>query len=223
MHDSICLWGDSIGKGVVFDEQRGRYTVCRESCGAMLSQIVRFKNFSVMGQTTREGLARMKTAVIEPRSAIVIEYGGNDCNLDWKAASERPDEPQYGKVPIDEFGDNLMEMIRTARTAGADPMLVLPPPVISDRFFDWVSRGLNADGILAYLGDVDAIFRWQAGYADRVRETAAAANVPLIDIRTPIMNNERIGDLYCVDGMHPNAAGQRVIYSAVLEYIALTA
>ena len=28
----ICVWGDSIAKGVVFDEQRGRYVICRDNC-----------------------------------------------------------------------------------------------------------------------------------------------------------------------------------------------
>lgn len=216
---NICLWGDSIGKGVVFDEQRKRYAICRESCATMLSQIATLRNFSVMGQTTREGLARMKTADIAPNDVIAIEYGGNDCDLDWKSAAEHPDVSQYGKVPIDEFGDNLTEMIQIARGAGAEPMLVLPPPILSQRFFNWVSRGLNAAGILKYLGDTEAIYRWQAGYADRVRETAAAANVPLIDIRTPFMNAASIDSLYCIDGMHPNAEGQRTIFDAIRKYI----
>ena len=115
---NICLWGDSIGKGVVFDEQRKRYAICRESCATMLSQIASLRNFSVMGQTTREGLARMKTADIAPNDVIAIEYGGNDCDLDWKSAAEHPDVSQYGKVPIDEFADNLSEMIQIARGAG---------------------------------------------------------------------------------------------------------
>ncbi len=219
LYENICLWGDSIGKGVVFDEQRNRYAICRESCAAMLSRIINLRNYSVMGQTTREALERMRKADIAPGAIIAIEYGGNDCDLDWKSVAEHPDIPQYGRVPIDEFGGNLSQMISIARSAGARPMLILPPPVLSQRFFNWVSRGLNAGGILEYLGDAHAIFRWQAGYADRVRRIAAEESVPLIDIRTPILDAGCIEDLYCIDGMHPNAAGQRTIYGAILKYI----
>ena len=50
----LSIWGDSIAKGVVFDEQRGRYAVCRDNCVSRLSRDagVDVENFSVMGNTT---------------------------------------------------------------------------------------------------------------------------------------------------------------------------
>lgn len=215
--DGLSVWGDSIAKGVVFDEARGRYVICRDNCLMKLSRDagVPVENHSVMGQTSAQGLERMCAGSLKAGEVAVIEYGGNDCDLDWKAVSEHPEEMQYGKVPVEKFVRNLAEMVRRTREAGMLPVLVTPPPLIAQRYFDWVSRGLNKVNILNYLGDVEHIYRWQANYADHVRALAEKLNVRLVDIRSRMLETGRLPELMCVDGIHPNAAGHAVIYDAV--------
>lgn len=215
---NLAVWGDSIAKGVVYDEQRGRYAVCRESCLMKLSREagVQVKNHSVMGQTSADGLRRMRMEQMRQGEVAVIEYGGNDCDLDWKAASEHPDQMQQGRVPVDEFAANLEEMVRMTREGGMKPVLVTPPPLVAERYFEWVSRGLNRENILKYLGDVDHIFRWQADYAERVREEAEKLDVCLVDIRSRMLaEGEKLPELMCADGIHPNERGHRLIYETV--------
>ena len=209
---SLSVWGDSIAKGVVFDEERGRYAVCRDNCLSKLSRDagVRVENHSVMGQTSEKGLERMVPEALAAGEIAVIEYGGNDCDLDWKAVSEHPEQMQYGRVPVERFVENLTEMVRRARA-----VLVTPPPLIAQRYFDWVSRGLNRENILKYLGDVEHIFRWQANYADHVRALAEKLGVRLVDIRSRMLESGCLGELMCVDGIHPNARGHELIYEAV--------
>ena len=213
----LCVWGDSIAKGVVFDETRGRYAVCRENCLMKLGREkgVSISNYSVMGQTTEHGLERMRPEQMKAGSVAVIEYGGNDCDLDWKAVSEHPEERQFGKVPIEQFAKNIVEMVRRVREAGMRPVLVTPPPLVAERYYEWVSRGLNAVNILKYLGDVEAIYRWQAGYAEKVKELAGQLGVRLVDIRSRMLDAGRLEDMMCVDGIHPNEQGHRAIYEAV--------
>lgn len=213
----LSVWGDSIAKGVVFDEARGRYTVLKDSCLGKLAREdgVPVENHSVMGQTSESGLARMRPDALKAGEVAVIEYGGNDCDLDWKAVSEHPEVEQFGRVPIGKFAQNLREMVRRAREAGMRPVLVTPPPLIAQRYFNWVARGLNAENILNYLGDVEHIFRWQAGYAECVRSLAKELGVRLVDIRSRMLETGRLPELMCVDGIHPNAAGHAVIYEAV--------
>ncbi len=215
---SACLsvWGDSIAKGVIFDEVRGRYAICRDSCLQLLKRErgLTVENHSVMGQTSEDGLTRMQPQTLKPGEVAVIEYGGNDCDLDWKAVAEHPDVLQYGKVPVEKFSENMEEMVRRVQAADAQPVLVTPPPLISQRYFDWVSRGLNADYILQYLGDVEAIFRWQENYANHVSTLAERLHVKLVDIRSCLLQ-EDTGELMCIDGIHPNERGHRVIYEAV--------
>ena len=39
MYDKVLsVWGDSIAKGVIFDEERGRYAVLRDSCLSRLAR-----------------------------------------------------------------------------------------------------------------------------------------------------------------------------------------
>ena len=213
----LNVWGDSIAKGVVFDETRGRYAICRDNCLLKLSREtgIPVENFSVMGQTSDAGLERMRTGGLAPGRAAVIEYGGNDCDVDWRAISENPEQVQYGKVPLERFVRNLTEMVRRAREAEMLPVLVTPPPLIAQRYFDWVRRGLNGENILKYLGDVDHIYRWQEEYANQVRALAERLNVLLVDIRSRMLESGRLDELICVDGIHPNAKGHEVIFEAV--------
>lgn len=214
---NLSVWGDSIAKGVVFDEARGRYVVLKENCLSRLNRAlgVNVENHSVMGQTSRKGLERMRPEALKAGEVAVIEYGGNDCDLDWKAVSEHPEVEQFGNVPVEQFDQNLTEMVRRAREAEMLPVLVTPPPLIAERYFAWVSRGLNAENILKYLGDVEHIFRWQENYAAHVRALSTKLGVRLVDIRSRMLESGRLGELMCVDGIHPNARGHEVIFETV--------
>ncbi len=216
--EGLSVWGDSIAKGVVYDESRGRYAVCRENCLTRLSreQGIPVENHSVMGQTSEAGLERMCAGGLKPGWAAVIEYGGNDCDLDWKAVSEHPEEMQYGKVPVERFSENLKQMVRRAREAGMLPVLVTPPPLIAQRYYDWICRGLNRENILRYLGDVEHIYRWQDNYAQHVRKLARELGVRLVDIREKLLAAGKLPELMCVDGIHPNARGHELLYRAVV-------
>ena len=77
----LSIWGDSIAKGVVFDEQRGRYAVCRDNCVSRLSRDagVDVENFSVMGNTTEQGLRRMEGCLLYTSQFQIVElrHGGD--------------------------------------------------------------------------------------------------------------------------------------------------
>lgn len=210
----LSIWGDSIAKGVVFDEQRGRYAVCRDNCVSRLSRDagVDVENFSVMGNTTEQGLKRMEGQPLKPGNLAVIEFGGNDCDLDWAAACEHPEVEQHGRVPLEAFGENLRAMVRRVRDGGMIPALVTPPPLVAQRYFDWVSRKLDKARILNYLGDVEHIYRWQERYALMIRRVAARENAMLLDVRDWFLSQARFTDLMCVDGIHPNARGHELLF-----------
>lgn len=110
-------------------------------------------------------------------------------------------------------------MVTRARQFGLKPILSTPIPVIADRYFEWISKPLDREKILNYLGAAEYIYRWQERYDIAVREIAAAAGVKLFDIRTRFLQERRIGDFMSIDGIHPNAKGHELIKDTVLEYL----
>ena len=206
---SISLWGDSIGKGVIYDEARGRYAILKENCVSLLSKTLGcpIENHAVMGATASQGMERMRDAFLREGGLAVIEFGGNDCDMPWKEISEAPEKEYLPRATVEEFTRSLTTLVGRVRSAGMEAMLVTPPPLDAERYFAWVSRGLNADAILAFLGDVQHIYRWQERYAVAVRDVAARTGCRLLDLRDAFLDVRSIGDYFCLDGIHPNARG----------------
>ena len=210
----LSVWGDSIAKGVIYDEGRGRYIVYRDNCLMRLSREngLAVENFALMGNTSQQALERMECQSLTPGNVAIIEFGGNDCDQDWKAADEHPEQMQKGKVPLEDFGRNILAMVQKVREGGMVPALVTPPPLVSQRYFEWVSKGLNPSRILSYLGDVEHIYRWQERYALVIRRVAQKENTLLLDVRDLFLSQNRFTDYMCVDGIHPNAKGHALLY-----------
>lgn len=209
----ISLWGDSIGKGIIFDEARGRYAIYRDNLFNVLRGAldIPVENYAMMGATAGYGAERMDKAQLRPGSVAVIEFGGNDCDMPWEDIAREPGGEYAPRMPIDEFSDALRHMIARARAAGAIPVLVTPPPLDARRYFEWISRGRCAENIIKYLGDVQYIYRWQEHYANRVRALARETGAMLCDLRDRLLLCRNIDRLLCVDGIHPNPDGYGLI------------
>ncbi len=212
MTGCVTLWGDSIGKGVIYNEARKRYCLARQRCTVLMeAEGMSIDSHTRMGATIGEGFAEFQDTIVPAGSIAVIEYGGNDCDLDWDAVSADPETFHDGKTPLPQFKNLLARFIRTARRRGLRPAAAVPPPLEARRYFAWIARGRDAKRILRYLVDVQHIYRWQERYANAVREVAAEENCPVLDLRTPFLDAKDLPSLICIDGIHPNEAGQRLI------------
>ena len=62
MEENICILGDSIAKGVVFDAQRNRYTIANNNLGKQLAEMYdcSVTNLSKFGNTVTDGLSRFE-------------------------------------------------------------------------------------------------------------------------------------------------------------------
>jgi lysophospholipase L1-like esterase len=223
MIEQICAFGDSIFKGVVFDTLRGKYTFLKNSFANILGvkNGLMIDNYSKFGCTVGTGVK-----IIERHSSDIpkyrytaLEFGGNDCDFDWKAISERPDDEHFPKTPIDEFEKTYSNIIDNINARGSRPVLFSLPPLNAPKYFAWISRGLNADNILKWLGDVEHIYRWHEMYNIAVMKLAASKNVPLIDIRNAFLKCRNYQSLFCEDGIHPNEAGHALISNVITDYI----
>ena len=220
MKEKIVLWGDSIGKGVIFSEVRRRYCLAKDRCVNLLrAEGYTIEDNARMGATITEGFEEFTAAPAEAGDVVVIEYGGNDCDIDWDAVAGEPEIFHDGKTPLPLFRDTLRRFITEIRRRCQKPVAVIPPPLEAGRYFRWIARGRNAGKILDYLSDVQHIYRWHERYANAVREAAQDQACPLLDLRMPFLDARDLRALMCEDGIHPNEDGQRLMAQAVLRQI----
>ncbi|MDD3334082.1 MAG: SGNH/GDSL hydrolase family protein [Eubacteriales bacterium] len=218
-YSEIHVWGDSLARGIIYNENRQRYAISGERCTGRLSEALgcKVENHSVMGATILDGFKNFSSFPVVPDALCAIEYGGNDCDLDWAAVAEHPKDPIVAKVPLELYTQTLKVFVALVRERGMHPLLVTSPPLDAPRYFDWVTRNVNKQNVLAALGDVNHIYRWQERYTIALRQTAFDLECPLLDIRDWFLALNRYEDYICVDGIHPNDRGHRLIADAVLE------
>ena len=219
----IQVWGDSIAVGITYDEQRKRYVISRERCPKRISDELQVKvvNNSKMGATVLDGLARFEAAPPAEGALCVLEYGGNDCNMDWAYVAGHPEEAPKAAVDLAEFARKLEEFIQKIVDKRMKPMLITPLPLHAEKFFNWVSQGLNRDAILQAIGEVQNIYGWQERYANAVRAVAAKTRTQLLDLRDTFLANKEYPALICRDGMHLMDDGYRYIADYLVRRIRL--
>lgn len=213
---TIALFGDSIGRGVTYDTARGRYIYLKEGFDKLIraeSGLV-IDNHSRFGALALEGLAEFLAQPQITADAVAIQYGGNDCTPDWKAAAADPEHMHPAQVPLGEFESVLTRFVNAVKKLGKPAVLVTPPPLVAERFVPWISKGLDAAAILRFLGDVHHVYRWQEQYALAVHKVARLTQSKLFDLRAFFLAERDLGSLYCEDGMHPNQTGHALIAKA---------
>ena len=125
------VWGDSVARGVVYDDSRARYVLSKSSAVKLVSDALGIEiiNRSRMGMTANEGLDMLKRDISSGMSAdiAIIEFGGNDCDFDWRSISETPHDVHLPRTTAEVFENKMKMMISEVRAAGMRPYLVTLP------------------------------------------------------------------------------------------------
>jgi len=214
MH-SVCIFGDSIAKGVILDEPKNRYMLLKDSFANIIQrqQNIIISNYSKFGCTISMGSSIFNKHGNDIRQfdCTVLEFGGNDCDYNWSEVSEKPYEKHQCNTPINQFREQYIALIEQVRNNGGRPLLLTLPPIDSGRYFKWISKGLNAKNILIFLGDIEKIHSWQGMYSSTISDLAKACKVPFIDLRAAFLEKKNYQDYLCEDGIHPNRDGHYLI------------
>ncbi len=221
----VVIWGDSLARGVVFDEERNRYRI---SPAAAVSYVAEktgmdIKNRARMGMTAEAGLSAMRADLASGMEGDIafLEFGGNDSDFDWRAVSEAPEAEHLPKTPLLTYENTMREMIELARSRNMRVVLCTLPPIISDRYFSFVARdGLNEGNILRWLGDKDKIYRYHERYSLSLARLARRYDARLLDLRAAFLEKWSPSPYFCKDGIHPNDKGQQLIAETVLRALA---
>lgn len=216
----LLIFGDSIAKGVTY--QDGRYHLCAgHNFDALREKGLDVQNFAKMGACTDLGLeiVKKRLSACEEETTAAFSFGGNDCDFDWQAVSDRPEDEHLPKIPAKAFLENYRAMVQLAKGAGARVIMTSLVPLESHRFLNFVSQGKSKERILAWLGDADRIFRWQEYYNDLVCRLSRELSVPLLDLRPEFLRSPVFPSLISDDGIHPTQAGHDLVHRCAWEAV----
>jgi lysophospholipase L1-like esterase len=167
-------------------------------------------NAGIGDTTTRDAVARLDHDVRRHHpDLVVVQFGINDSWIDADEGRTRPRLTRAG------FRRNLEHIIRTLELDGARIVLMTPNPM---RWYDpyYVETFEQHPGLL----DTHAVRGLDAlldRYAEDARAVARAERVALVDVLEAFESygkvpGQSIGELLLAgDGIHPNAAGQRLV------------
>lgn len=221
---NCMLLGDSISKGVIYDDEKKRYVTLKDNYTSLIEGKINLNiyNASRFGNTITKGIERLDNDVVKIHpDIVVIEFGGNDCDFNWDEVASSPDENHNPNTDFDIFKNSLHNLIDCLRKEGMFPVVFSIPPIDSDRYFDWISKNdeKKATGILKWLGTKNKIYWWQERYNSAIIEASVETNTPWVDIRSAFLQQPDYRTLLCSDGIHPNPDGHKVIAGRIMDFI----
>lgn len=220
----LIVAGDSISKGVVFNEEKGKYTMLKENYVSIIGQKINgsITNLSKFGATITKGVEKLKGCFFQDKADIVLlEYGGNDCDFKWDEIAADPDSEHLPNTDFNSFENTMKDTISLIKEGGAVPVLMTLPPLNADSYFKWVSKNdpQNASNILKWLGSVTKIYWWQERYNSLIIKIAEETTTKWIDIRGAFLQYADFSKFLCIDGIHPNEEGHILMAQKILDYI----
>ena len=203
---NLIAYGDSIMKGVRYSD--GKYSVSSfweqrlKDCYGL--DIINRSRFGCTIQKALPVIKKKAASEEESGSLVFLEFGGNDCDYDWKSISDDPTGRHQCKTPPEVFVSDYRDAIAVLRNNGSHPVMLTLPPIISERYLNFICRNGNSrSNILNWLGSVFSIERWQKTYSDLIRQIAREEQVALIDLREAFPCSEKeLNVLICEDGIH---------------------
>lgn len=222
---NISIWGDSVLRGIVYDDDASKYVFLHNSCISETAKNfdLSYINNSKFGMTAPKAFERMKkyfeTNSTKPDFAL-IELGGNDCDFDWGAVAADPGMDFQPNTPIEQYEATIIAMIQTLREKGIEPVLANLHPIDAVKYFDWITKdGLSKEAIMKWLKDVFKIYRFQELYSLTINKISKQLDVRMVDIRNAFLKAGNLLDLLCKDGIHPNEKGHEIMAKCLKEYI----
>ncbi|MCQ2386078.1 MAG: SGNH/GDSL hydrolase family protein [Clostridia bacterium] len=225
---NVVIWGDSVAKGVVLDDVKGRYVITKDSAAATFAAKtgVNLINRSRMGMTSADGQKQleydMERGIVA--DTALIGFGGNDSDFDWSAVSQSPDAEHLPKSTLPVFESNMRSMIEALLKRNVTVVVPTLPPVLSEKYFAFFTHGgishnktLNGSNILRWLGGYDTIASFHDRYSEVIRRLVKEYALKPVDLFSAFSAQKDLHSFYCSDGIHPNEKGQKLIARVMLE------
>jgi len=221
---TIVAYGDSITKGVVYDNEKSKYTFLKENFTKIIGNYIKGSvyNEGKFGNTIMRGMSNMYNNVIKKSpDMVLVEFGGNDSDYKWDEIAKNPEMEYKPNTDIYTFRETLLKMIDTLKDHNIIPVLMTLPPIDHLKYFKWITRqdSFAEQNILHWLGTKDNLFTLHNSYSEMITEVANETNTALIDVRTGFLEYSDYSQFLCKDGIHPNMEGQSLIATVILKFI----
>ncbi|MDY0210886.1 MAG: SGNH/GDSL hydrolase family protein [Acholeplasma sp.] len=218
--NKITIIGDSLLKGVVYDETIHRHKVLKNSgINQLVTNGFEIDNMAKFGLTIDKASKLIKEEVLSKNQKVLIEIGGNDCDYNWDDVSLDPYKPHQTKTPLSQFETSLEALISYLLERDVQPVLVSIPPLDDRLFFDFISKNRDKNSIMAFLGETKKIYYHQQQYNDVIKKVSDKYQTAYIPLRETIESFGNLKSLYCLDGMHLNELGQTIIFETIKKYL----
>ena len=224
MSNKIYVFGDSVLKGVVLDENLGKYKVIPAESTRELARLSGrdLINRSIFGATITKARQVIKRTLKRKDDCgiAVLEFGGNDCNFQWQQVSDKPGADHVPQTDPDRFIQVYEEIIRDLQARGIKVVVMNLPPIDSEYYLEYlVNSGLDRQSLLEFLGDTAMISRFQELYSNLSERVALRTGALLVDVRSRFLKLRNYREYICLDGLHPSAEGHRIIYEAFADLV----
>lgn len=220
----LSAFGDSVLKGVILEGDKYKISkksfanICEEKLGIKVENKAKFGSTVKVGEKSIE--KNIELIKNSQSKYVVMEFGGNDSDYNWKEISETPYEEHKPKTEINNFTKTYTELINIIKKLGKIPTILSLPPIDCEKYFSTISKGLNGENILKWLkGNKQFITNWHERYNVEVFKLAIANNVPIVDITSKFLEEKKYEKYLCDDGIHPNEKGHQIIAEAITEHI----
>ena len=221
----LAALGDSIIKGVLFTPEEngfGHYSLSDHNIADLVADNLHCEvvNLGKMGCTIETGERILERHInsLEGTKYVLMCYGGNDSDYDWKAIADHPDREHHPKTPLRIFEKTYARIVNKVRDMGYTPLVMSLPPMDAQQYFDFFTSTFTEEqktNVLKWLkGSTETIWAGHELYNDAVKRIADATNSTLVDVTTSLGNGK---GYLCADGIHPNLAGQSKIASIILK------
>lgn len=218
----VNIYGDSIMRGTVIDDNHRYHTTISDLLRHLTGSFdILFKNKARFGITVTRGQQILEKDL---RTGLACDYallafGGNDCSFNWAEVSANPQLEHQPATDPEEFGQRLLVMALQVKQGGATPILMTLPPLDAERHLDFISKGNDKKSILAWLGDVQMIYRFHELYSSAIHRVAKTTHSLLVDVRAAFLDKHNIHQLVGQDGVHPSPAGYSLICQTFDDFI----
>lgn len=205
---SVSVIGDSLLKGIIYNENKNIYNVLENNCISLLEEEsnLNINNYSICGLNIDNLNKYFKLVLNKSKDEIIIlEIGSDSFEQDLLTNDFKP------LYTIGKFNRILKKIIKTTKKDNRNIVFTTIPYISNSKFYRFVSgkKGVrNQKGILEINNFIEEI-------NNLIKKLSRKYNVLLIDLNRGINSYDE--DLYSIDGKYLSSKGHKILKNIFME------